>query len=182
MSDRRTALRLARALVDVVVQEEANGRTIELELREFQNLVAGHEELNAVLTNPAVSVDHKHALIKALLSQKSGASPITLSVLLLLAERDLQSLLPNLVEMYHERLMEQMKVVSAEVTTAIPLVEDREQEIVKSLERMTGRQIVMETRVDPSLIGGVITKIGSVVYDGSVSQQLAKLKQQLVEG
>ena len=78
--------------------------------------------------------------------------------------------------------MEQMKVVSAEVTTSIPLVEDREQEIVKSLERMTGRQIVMETRVDPSLIGGVITKIGSVVYDGSVSRQLAKLKQQLVEG
>ena len=78
--------------------------------------------------------------------------------------------------------MEQMKVVSAEVTTAIPLVENREQEIVKSLERMTGRQIVMETRVDPSLIGGVITKIGSVVYDGSVSRQLAKLKQQLVEG
>ena len=79
MSDRRTALRLARALVDVVVQEEANGRTIELELREFQNLVAGHEELNAVLTNPAVSVDHKHALIKALLSQKSGACYFWLS-------------------------------------------------------------------------------------------------------
>ncbi len=182
MSDRRDASRLARALIDVVAREKADGQAIERELRDFDRLVERHAPLAAVLTNPAVPVTRKHALVEQLLSRTVEISTITRAFLLFLAERDRLALLSDLVEAYRDRLLEHLKVVRAEVTTATPLAGDRKHAIAESLERAVGRRVEMETRVDPSIIGGVIAQIGSVVYDGSVARQLSRLKEQLVTG
>jgi F-type H+-transporting ATPase subunit delta len=70
--------------------------------------------------------------------------------------------------------------VRAEVTTAVPLSQDRAAQLEKRLAEMTGRRVTMTAKVDPSLIGGVVTRIGSTVYDGSVTTQLQKVKERLV--
>jgi F-type H+-transporting ATPase subunit delta len=100
----------------------------------------------------------------------------------LLAERDRLVLLPDLLASYRERLLDHQNVVRAEVTTAVPLAADRTQAIERALARVTGRTVTLATKVDPAIIGGVVARIGSTVYDGSVTTQLLKMKHRLTEG
>ncbi|PYQ73656.1 MAG: ATP synthase F1 subunit delta, partial [Acidobacteria bacterium] len=103
-------------------------------------------------------------------------------MLTLLADRDRLVLLPDLVASYRERLLDYRKIVRAEVTTAAPLGGDRAKALESSLARVTGRSVVLDMRVDASIIGGVVARVGSTVYDGSVTRQLEKIKERLVEG
>jgi F-type H+-transporting ATPase subunit delta len=100
-------------------------------------------------------------------------------LLVLLADRDRLGIVPDLLAVYRERLMEHQQVVRAEVTTAAPLTAERVTQIEQKLAALTGRKVDMTTSVDPAIIGGVVTRIGSTVYDGSIATQLAKLKEKL---
>jgi F-type H+-transporting ATPase subunit delta len=102
-------------------------------------------------------------------------------LLILLAERDRLVLLPDLLGAYRERLLDHQKVVRAQVTTATTLAPDRAQAIEQKLAQVTGRAVTLDTKVDPSIIGGVVARIGSTIYDGSVTRQLEKMKQRLTE-
>ena len=77
---------------------------------------------------------------------------------------------------------ERSGVVSAEITSARPLSEMEKAEMRTNLEKLTGKRINLNFATDESLIGGVVTRLGSTVYDGSVKTQLEELKQQLVKG
>jgi F-type H+-transporting ATPase subunit delta len=77
--------------------------------------------------------------------------------------------------------MEHQRVVRAEVTTAAPLSQERVAQIEQRLAALTGRTVDMKTNVDPTIIGGVVTRIGSTVYDGSIATQLTKLRDRLIE-
>jgi F-type H+-transporting ATPase subunit delta len=102
-------------------------------------------------------------------------------LLVLLADRDRLGLLPDLLDVYRERLMDYRQVVRAEVTTAVPLSQDRAAQLEQRLAELTGRRVTMTAKVDPSLIGGIVTRIGSTVYDGSVATHLETMKQRLME-
>jgi len=71
--------------------------------------------------------------------------------------------------------------VRATVTSAAPLSAEKKERLEASLSGMTGKNVQVETVVDPSIIGGIVTRIDSTVYDGSIRMQLAKMRQQLVE-
>ena len=73
---------------------------------------------------------------------------------------------------YRERLLDYQNVVRAEVTTAVPLAAERPQAIERGLAKVTGRTVTLATKVNPAIIGGVVARIGSMVYDGSVTTQL----------
>jgi len=75
--------------------------------------------------------------------------------------------------------MEYRRIVRAEVTTAEPLAPERLAELERRLAAATGRRVTMTARVDPSLIGGTITRVGSVVYDSSIPTQLEKIRERL---
>ena len=75
--------------------------------------------------------------------------------------------------------MDEAQIVRAQVTTAVALPADRISQLQQGLMRATGRQVQLQTRVDPSIIGGAIARIGSTVYDGSVTTQLTKVKERL---
>jgi F-type H+-transporting ATPase subunit delta len=180
MTSRAAAIRYARALFDVA-QKEGDVQQAGRDLKEFAELVASNEALARALASPAVPVQKKRALVEALVTHAGSISPIVSKLLLLLADRDRLMLLPDIVASYEHRLMDQAKVVRGEVLTAIQLPVERLQSLQQSLSTATGRQVQLENRVDPSIIGGAIARIGSTVYDGSVTTQLEKLKQQLVE-
>ena len=99
--------------------------------------------------------------------------------MLLLASRGRLALLPDLLEVYRERLMEHRNEMRAEVITATALSPERAAQLQQRLAAATGRVVTMTTKVDASIIGGVVTRIGSTVYDGSVATQLAKVKDRL---
>ena len=179
MTNKTAATRYARALLDVAVQEKANLDTIEQEIASFVDLFAQHATLEKVMLNPAVPVPRKRAAV-AELTKAAKCSPTVSKLLVLLAERDRLVLLPDLLASYRDRLLDYRRVVRAEVTTAAPLAAERAKAIEASLAQLTGRTVVLETRLDPSIIGGVVARIGSTVYDGSVTRQLARMKEKLV--
>jgi F-type H+-transporting ATPase subunit delta len=102
-------------------------------------------------------------------------------VVVLLAERDRLVLLPDLLAAFRDRLLDYQNVVRAEVTTAVPLDGGRTAAIERSLAQATGRNVALTTRVDPALVGGLVARIGSTVYDASIVTQLQKLKQRLAD-
>ena len=180
MTNKTAATRYARALLDVAVQENTDLDAIERELAAFVQLFASHPELEKVMLNPAVPVPRKRAAV-AELAKAAKNSPMVAKLLTLLAERDRLVLMPDLLASYRDRLLDYRRVVRAEVTTATPLAADRAKAIEGRLATITARTVVLETSVDPSIIGGVVARIGSTVYDGSITRQLQKMKERLVE-
>ena len=178
MTSRGAATRYARALFDVATKEgdvQQAGR----DLQAFAGLVAGNEMLARTLTNPAIPAQNKRAVVEQLLQRADGLSPIVAKLLLMLAERDRLALLPDLAAAYEARLMDHARVVRAQLTTAMELSADRLAALQQGLAQATGRDVRLETRVDPSIIGGAVARIGSTVYDGSVTTQLQKVKERL---
>ena len=178
MTSRAAGTRYARALFDVA-RKEASIEQAGRDLAAFAQLVAGHDLLPRVLFNPAIPASRKRAVVEQLIARAGSLSPMVGKLLTLLAERDRLVLLPDIAAAYQDRLMEHAKVVRAEVVTAVGLPGDRVAALQQGLAQATGRQVQLETRVDPSIIGGAITRIGSTVYDGSVTRQLERMKEAL---
>lgn len=179
MSTRASAARYARALLDVAIQE-SDPVQAERDLAAFADLLTQHAELQQALTHPSLPAARKKAMTQQLLARLTLVSPVA-KLLLLLAERDRLALVPDLLATYREKLMEHRQIIQAEVTTAMPLTPDRAAALEQRLARATGRKVTMKTTVDPSIIGGLIARIGSTVYDGSVAAQLEKMKERLGE-
>ena len=179
MSARESAAKYARALLDVAIHE-SDPAQIERSLTEFAELIAGNTELRDTLTHPAVPASSKQNVVRQLAERLQLPAPLG-KLLQMLAERDRIALLPDLVEVYSERLLEHQQVVRAEVTTAVPLSAERMDGLRARLAQATGRQVTMTTKVDPELIGGVVARVGSTVYDGSVATQLAKMREKLLQ-
>jgi F-type H+-transporting ATPase subunit delta len=181
VTNRTAAIRYARALLEVAVREAANPEQIQDELSQFADLFTQHPTLAKVLLNPAVPVPRKRAAVTEL-TLRANVSPILSKLLTLLAERDRLVLLPDLLASYRERLLDHQNVVRAEITTATPLTPEKSQAIQNGLAALTGRTVTLATKVDSTIIGGVVARIGSTIYDGSVTRQLEKMKARLVEG
>jgi F-type H+-transporting ATPase subunit delta len=177
MSTRASASRYARALLDVVIKE-SNPEQVEKELTAFADLLAQNPNLQRVLTNPAVPVTGKRGIVTELAS-KLQLSPVLTKLLQLLADGDRLVLVPDLLLVYRDRLMDHRQVVRADVTTAEPLAEAKVTLLTQRLAQMTGRTVTMTTKVDPSIIGGIVARVGSTVYDGSVATQLDRIKSRL---
>lgn len=180
MTGRAAGIRYARALFDVARKESADVAQIGRDLTAFAQMVSGNDGLAHVLSNPAIPAARKRGVIEQLLARSGAISPILSKILLLLADRDRLRILPDLAAGYRERLLQHANIVRAEVVTASAIPVDRVTALKDGLARATGRDVQLESRVDPSLIGGAVTRVGSTVYDGSIATQLQKLKQELV--
>jgi F-type H+-transporting ATPase subunit delta len=179
MSNQTSANRYAKALLDVSIKE-ADPARVEQELAAFAELFTTHDELRRSLTNPVVPVHAKRAVVEQLVTRQRPSQPLA-KLLLMLAERDRLELLPDLVNAYRERLMEHQQVVRAEVVSTIPLPQERASTLQQKLAAVTGRSVMLTTRIDPSILGGLVARVGSVVYDGSIATQLAKMRERLSE-
>ena len=173
------AMRYARALLEVS-QQQAKPERIEQELEAFHELLGQHATLKAVLVNPAVPPARKRGLVADLLTHAEGVSDVTNRLLTLLAERNRLVLLGEILEAYRSRLMDLRGVVHARLTTAEPLAPKRAEEIRQRLSSAMGKEVTIERSVDAAVIGGLVTQIGSTVYDGSVARHLERLKQRFL--
>src|SRR5687767_11968985 len=119
-------------------------------------------------------------VVESLLS-RMNPTPALGKLLLMLSDRDRLTLIPELAEVYRARLMEHQQVINAEVTTAVPLSPERVAQFEKRIAAATGRRVTMTATVDPSLIGGAVARVGSIVYDGSIATQLSRMRERLEE-
>jgi F-type H+-transporting ATPase subunit delta len=164
-------------LLDVAINESDPERA-EHELAAFVDLVRKNPDLQRTFANPVVPAADKRAVVQQILDRLTPTTPAG-KLIVLLASRGRLALLPVVLDVYRERLMEHRKVLRAEVTTAAPLSPERASQLQQRLTAATGRAVTITTKVDAAIIGGVVTRIGSTVYDGSVATQLAKVKNRL---
>ncbi len=172
--------RYARALFDVVLKEGGDVEKAQGEVQAFAELFA-NEALAHVLGNPAIPGSKKKALATALVARAGEVSAPLAKLIVILAEKDRLTLLPGIARAYVERVMDHLKIVRGEVTTAVPLAPAMLRVLEEGLAKATGRTVMLAARVDPAIIGGVVTRLGSTVYDGSITTQLQKMKQSLIE-
>jgi F-type H+-transporting ATPase subunit delta len=181
MTNRTAGNRYARALLDVALKEAVDVTQVEAELVAIVDLFQQNQTLQKVLLNPAVPAPRKRSAVAEIASQ-AALSDVLRKLLILLAERDRLIILPELLAAFRDRLMEHQNVVRAEVTTTMALGPERLEAIRQRLAEVTGRTVNLSTRVDPTLIGGMVARVGGTVYDGSVTTQLRKMKARLSEG
>lgn len=177
MTARGTARRYARALFDVALAED-DVVDVERQFSAAVDVFTGHADLWRVMTNPAVPVQKKRAVVDRIVPALA-LQPVLQKLLAMMASRDRLALLPDLLEEYRGRLLVHQQVVKAEIRTAVPLPADGAARIGERLASLTGRRVVLSATTDPRLIGGVVAQIGSTVYDGSVKRQLEKMRERL---
>ena len=179
MSLRTSATRYARALLDVGLRE-SDPQKIERDLTSFVDAVNSSPDLERALTSPRIPVATRRAVLDAITKQIGMEAPAA-KLLSLLADRGRLELFNELLVVYRERLLAHRGIVKGSIASAAPLAPEKVSALERSLASATGKQVQLETTVDPSLIGGVVARIGSTVYDGSIRTQLQRIRRQLVE-
>lgn len=179
MNNGAALTRYARALIDVTERDSDPDR-VAADLDAYVRLLEDQPELARVLQHPVIPASRKADVLRAV-AQQAGFTPLVAKLLTTFAERERLAIVPGLAKTYQAKLLERRNIVSADVTTAVPLPADRTDALAKRLGEVTGKQVRVSTRVDPSIIGGVVARVGSTVFDGSVTNQLARMRQKLVE-
>jgi F-type H+-transporting ATPase subunit delta len=180
MSLRTSATRYAKALFDVGIQEQADLAKLGADLSAMAQVLAGHTELRLATERAGVTDASRIAVMDAI-SDQLGVAPQVKKLIALLTRTRKLALVPDLSETYNERLLAHQNIVRADVTSAAPLSSEKTRALQDSLSTVTGKKVELTLNVDPDLLGGVVARIGSTVYDGSVKTQLAHMRQELVK-
>ncbi len=172
------ARRYARAILEL--GSEAN--TLDALVDEIGRIAAtydGSQELQDALQNPLVGIASKKGILEEL-AGKLTLSPVAKNVLFLLNERRRMPVLPGIAQELRTLRDARRGIVRAEVTSAKPLSEDYYAKLKVQLERLTGKKIEIDKKLDPELLAGVVARIGDTVYDGSLRARLAEMKSSLL--
>ena len=172
------AKRYAKALVDVA----ASGNELEIvrqELSDVAALLREHRELQRFLVNPSILRRDKVRILEEVLARLS-LRPLTKSFLRILQQAGRLQALEGVLRAYETMVDERLGRVKAVVTTAAPLEGEAHERLRQRLAEMTGKTVYLEVQLDTGLLGGLVTQIGSQVFDGSLRTRLARLRQELV--
>ena len=180
MSLRTSANRYAKALFDVALEEEADLAQVDRDLQAVAAMQKSSPDLALNLKRGSVTDAQRQSLMEAI-SKSMALSPPVTKMLVLLARTGKMNLIPELAAAYRERLLSHQNIVRADVTSAAPLSPERTKALEDSLSKVTGKNVEISAGVDPDLLGGVVARIGSTVYDGSVKTQLERMRQELVK-
>ncbi len=179
MAERTIARRYARAFVEIA-QESGAVEALGADLDKVLAVALAHEgRLLAVLSNPVFTIDERRAVLQGIVP-RLGVGQMTSNLLFVLLEKGRFGLLPEVAAMYHGYADEHAGRVRVTVETAEPLTAQLESEVIASLERLTGKQVIVETQVDPTLIAGIVARVGSRVYDASLRTRLENIQQRLL--
>jgi F-type H+-transporting ATPase subunit delta len=178
MSVETVARRYATALADVVMSS-GEGESVRAELKAWEQLIAGNGELEAVFGNPAIAAAKKEAVLERLIT-KSNPSKTTANFLRILLRNGRLTELAVINERLDAVMEERSGVISGEVISAHELDQPVRTELKTNLEKLTGKRVNLNYQIDQEIIGGVITRVGSTVYDSSVRTKLKNLREQLV--
>jgi F-type H+-transporting ATPase subunit delta len=170
--------RYARALFELGLARgtfEAFGH----ELGGLAEIYAGSPELRQTLENPVFKLDQRRAVLAKLLPSVAPSVEVRNFALMLLERRRLVAL-PVIARAYAEMVDVKLGRVRATVTSAQPLDAATQTQVQAALEKRTGKKVLLTTGVDPSLIGGIVARVGDLVFDGSLRTRLATLQSRIL--
>lgn len=180
MSVETIARRYGTALADVAL-ESGETETIKSELRDWEALISSSTELQKAFQSPAIAHADKEKLLGQLLA-RTQPSKATGNFLRILLKNGRLTELSEINDRFGSILEERSGVVVAAITSARELPDSERAEFKSKLETLTGKRVNLNFEIDKEIIGGVITRVGSTVYDGSVRTKLENLKEQLISG
>ena len=177
MSSQTVARRYASALADVTM---ARGEASEVyaELKAWEQMILANTSLLEAFSNPTVAYDQKGKLLNELIS-RTRVTPTTANFLRLLLKNQRLAELPQVNAKLSQVLDERAGVISAQVTSARQVPESTKVALEEKLGLLTGKKVRLTFGTDESLLGGIVTRMGSTIYDGSVRDQLRRLGEEL---
>jgi F-type H+-transporting ATPase subunit delta len=177
LSVQAVARRYAAALADVVT---ARGEAHEVrdELSAWESMMQTNPLLVEVFSNPTVPYEQKRNVLTTLI-KRTRVRPTTANFLQVLLQNQRLADLGEINKRFAQVLDERAGVVSAEVTTARPVPADSREALRATLASLTDKDVRLSFTTDEELIGGIMTRIGSTIYDGSVRNQLQQVKERL---
>jgi F-type H+-transporting ATPase subunit delta len=166
------ARRYAQAVLDIARDNE----TLDAWLNDLKvlNGVFGGPSVVAMLEDPKLTEADQKQVVERLI-EKGLVGDLAMNLLMLLLRRNRLGLLPKIVERYQELYNKEKGIVVADVTSAVPLDEEHRKQVADQLSRITGKTIELRMHHDPSILGGLITRIGDELIDASVATRLAEL-------
>jgi F-type H+-transporting ATPase subunit delta len=173
--------RYARAFADVVAQEKLDVEALDRQLDDFLKTWEGSEELRGFLVNPTVAVAEKIQILDQL-NQKLGMAKELRNLIAVLIRNDRVGDVVEVVAAYRAERKERMGIRQAEIVTARALSGAEQGELATGVAKLAGSRVEPNFKRDASILGGVIVRIGSTVYDGSVRGRLERLKEVLIAG
>jgi len=171
--------RYAKVLIEVARRDKLLPRVRE-DLRSFRELLKSHPELEGFFSDPKVNPLRKQELLEELLSV-ADYEEIIKNFLRLLASRRRLPYFEEIWEAFESEINRLEGVVVAKVVSPFPLSAGQTRKIARQVSRVLSKKVEIKSRVDPSIIGGIVIKIGDTVYDGSLKKQLQLLKERLVQ-
>jgi F-type H+-transporting ATPase subunit delta len=179
MADLNAARRWAEALIELAV-EARNEDAVQRDLVEVVEAVTGEGgALLKALASPVYDVEERKAVLGSVLG-RIGVQPLSSNFLRLLVDRGRIGLLPEIAQVYREHIDERAGRLRVQVTTVDPLSPELERELQAAFAKATGKSVVLDTRLDKSLIGGLVARIGGRVYDASLRTRLEDIRSRLV--
>ncbi len=180
MSANAIARRYAKALVQLAAEERAVAK-FQSDLSGFDSVLKANPELNAIFSSPAYGIEAKKGVLRDLVGKLALPDTVANFVQLLM-DRNRLSLLSQIVVSYGALADELSGVVRPVLISAFPLADSQVADVKNALAQSTGKQVELRVETDSNLIGGVVTKIGDKIYDGSVKTQLSRIQDILQKG
>jgi F-type H+-transporting ATPase subunit delta len=180
MSNETVARRYAGTLADVVI-ETGETETVRTELKTWEEMLNANRDLHNAFYNPTIAHNNKEKVLESII-RKANPSPTTANFLRVLLRNNRLTEINAINKKFDSVLAERSGIVSASVISSRELSEAEKSELQTNLIKLTGgKEIKLEYKIDESIIGGAITRVGSTVYDGSVKTQLELLKNQMIK-
>jgi F-type H+-transporting ATPase subunit delta len=180
MKNLKIARRYAKALL-IIGKEDDKADTYKEELDRFSDLITSQKELEQAIINPLYDVGGRKKVLQAVID-KVNISKVMASFLLLLFDKGRFGFLSDINEFYKKLADELKGVVRASLVSATELSSETVEKIRTTLSKRTGKDIILEVEQDPSLIGGIVSRIGDLVLDGSIKTQLLNMRESLKRG
>ena len=177
MSSQTVARRYASALADVVLQR-GEAREVQQELVAWADMMQSNANLREVFANPTIALDQKRRVLNRLI-EIARPRPTTVNFLKLLLQNQRLPELDQINRRFAAVLDDRAGMIAAQVTTARPVAPETRETLQTTLRDMTGKSVRIEFATDPGMIGGLVTRIGSTIYDGSVRNQLEQIKEKM---
>jgi F-type H+-transporting ATPase subunit delta len=170
--------RYARALVEVVVEMKLDGRRAVAEVYSVADVLNESLELRRIWDNPAVSPEEKRHLLDAISTRLGISRPVRNFVAILIDHRRIGQL-PEIARTFEHELNEYLGLAEAEISSARYLTDNEKRDVELQVGKMTGKKVLARYATDAHLLGGIVVRLGSTIYDGSVRGQLLRIKEEL---
>lgn len=179
MSTQIISRRYARALLNL----SGGGSALDAMAQALDETAAAvcGPQVTGFLARESASADAKSEVLKQVLAKIGGPATLSPFVRLLHQKRRL-ALLPEIASLFRSLADERLGRAQAEVTVAEPLSDALQERLRKQIEKQTGKSVTLHVQVDPALLGGAVTRVGSVVWDGSVRHYLDRVRERLLSG